>query len=212
MTDIIALLAPSLGAAVILGFFSMIYYKENPWSRWAEYSVLAMGTGWGVVTTIWRLIGPGGYLEPLLQGKNLTLIIPVILGLLLYAQFTRPTRWIIKYPLAIITSVGLSIALSGVPTANIIVQLRSIALPLTTGNAYDAVNALVVIVGVITVLSYFTFTREHKGPLGVSAKIGRYFLMLGFGAGFGMAVISQGTFLLNVLFFLLRDWLGLLPA
>ena len=42
-------------------------------------------------------------------------------------------------------------------------------------------------------------------------RMGQLFLAMGaMGAGFGMAFISQGTFLLNVVIFLLRDWLGLI--
>jgi hypothetical protein len=106
-------------------------------------------------------------------------------------------------------SVGFTVGIVGTPTV-ILKQIAGIAVPLTSGSAYEIVNALIVIVGVVCTLSYFTFSQEHTGALGVSAKIGRLFMMLGFGAGFGIAVMSQGSYLINVLSFLLRDWLGVL--
>jgi hypothetical protein len=112
--------------------------------------------------------------------------------------------------MAFLASLGVSIVLTGIPEASFISQIRGIALPLTTGNALDVINVIIGVVGVVTTLSYFTFTREHTGAIGTSAKIGRYFIMGAMGAGFGMAFISQGTFLLNVVIFLLRDWLGIL--
>jgi hypothetical protein len=193
---------------MIFGFLSMVIYRENPYQRWAEYSLIGLAVGYSFVVTVWRLVGPGGYLEPLLTGADYLLIIPVILGLLLYLQFTR-YRWVIRWPLAVLTGVSFTLGLTGIPLT-MLMQIRSVAVPLTTGSTFDAINAIITIVGVITTLSYFTFSFEHKGALGLSAKIGRWVMMIGFGAGFGIAVMSQGNFLLNVILFLLRDWLGVL--
>ena len=115
----------------------------------------------------------------------------------------------IRWPLAFTVSVAFTAGILGSP-AVILAQIASIAVPLTSGTAYEIVNALIVVIGVVCTLSYFTFSREHTGALGVTAKIGRLFMMLGFGAGFGIAIMSQGTYLINVLTFLLRDWLGIL--
>jgi hypothetical protein len=187
----------------------MVIFRENPFARWAEYSIIGLGVGYGFVVTFWALLEPGGYIDPLITGADPTLIIPVILGLLLYAQFFRGARWVIRWPLAFMMSVGFTTGILGSPTI-ILKQIASAAVPLTSGSAYEIVNALIVIVGVVCTLSYFTFSREHTGALGVTAKIGRLFMMLGFGAGFGIAVMSQGAYLINVLTFLLRDWLGVL--
>jgi hypothetical protein len=197
----------TLGSAIILAYLSMIFWRENLWSRWAEYSVVGLGIGYTLVTTTMRVVD---YIAQPLQAGDILVVVPIILGLLAYAQFSRGARWAIRFPLAFISSIGVSIVLTGIPSANFIGPLKSIAVPLTTGNAMDIVNAIIGIVGVITVLSYFTFTREHKGIIGQSANIGRYFIMAAMGAGFGMAFISQGTFLLNVLIYMLRDWLGIL--
>jgi hypothetical protein len=204
MNGLIELLTPWLGALIILGYLSLLFYKENPWSRWVEYSIIALGIGWVVVYNTWLLVD---YVVTPFQQGNVSVVVPVILGLLAYAQFSKKYRYLVRWPLAFISSVGLAVVLAGIPLSAFIVQFRSIAVPLTAGNAFDIVNAIIVIIGVITTLSYFIFTREHKGALAISAKVGRYFMMAAFGAGFGMAVISQGTFLLNVLIFLLRNWL-----
>ena len=72
------------------------------------------------------------------------------------------------------------------------------------------INGLVVLIGVITGLSYFFFTKEHKGALGYSAKIGIYILMISFGASFGYTVMSRISLLIGQMIFLMRDWLGLI--
>lgn len=206
--DLTILLTTSIGAAVILGAYSLMFYKENAWFRWAEYSVVGLGVGWGVTITTWQAIEL--CFNPLFAG-DIVKVIPLILGLLVYAQFFRGYRWIIRYPLALISSGSLAIALTGIPLSDFILQLRAIAIPLTAGNASDIANGILAIVAVITVLTYFTYTHEHKGPLGTSAKIGRIFMMLALGGEFGMTINSSFAHTLTTLIFLLSDWLGLIP-
>ena len=67
---------------------------------------------------------------------------------------------------------------------------------------------LLLIVGLITTLVFFFFSLEHKGPVGQTAKVGVYFLMLSFGASFGFTVMSRISLLLDRLRFLYGDWLG----
>ena len=206
--DLSVTLTTTLGAAVILSAYSLMFYKENPFFRWAETSVVALGVGWAVVITTWQAVNI--CFKPLLAGDVLKLV-PLILGLLIYAQFFKKYRWIIRYPLAIISSGMLAIALTGIPLSDFILQIRAIAIPLTTGNAYDLANGLLTIVVVITCLTYFTYTHEHTGPLGISAKIGRIFMMLALGGEFGMTINSSFSHTLTTLIFLLSDWLGLIP-
>jgi len=205
---VVEFLTTSLGAIIILGYFSFIFYKENPWSRWAEYSLVGLGVAYGAVITTWRAVD---YVLGSIGEGDFSIIVPVILGLLVYSQFTKKYRWLMRWPLAIITSVGLTVSLTGVPLTMFLAQFKAVAVPLTTTRSvFDAVNAIIILVGVVTILSYFTFTHEHKGALGISAKIGRLIMMLALGGAFGMSILSQGTFLITVIRFLLRDWLGVI--
>jgi hypothetical protein len=76
-------------------------------------------------------------------------------------------------------------------------------------SGFPDVSAIVVIVGVLTTLSYFYFSREHKGALGTSAKIGTYFLMIFFGATFGYTVMSRMSTFIGRMEFLLTEFLHL---
>jgi hypothetical protein len=67
---------------------------------------------------------------------------------------------------------------------------------------------LVLVVGTLTGLIYFYFSREHKGVFGGAAKIGVYFLMVTFGASFGYTVMSRMSLLIGRLYFLFGNWLG----
>jgi hypothetical protein len=71
------------------------------------------------------------------------------------------------------------------------------------------ISVIIVIIGVLTTLSYFYFSREHKGTFGASAKIGTYFLMAFFGTTFGYTVMSRMSTFIGRVEFLLSDFLHL---
>jgi hypothetical protein len=58
-------------------------------------------------------------------------------------------------------------------------------------------NGLIVLVGTITGLLYFYFSKEHKGWFGKVGKVGIYFLMISFGASFGFAVMGRISLLIG---------------
>ena len=194
------------GALVILGYFSLIFFKENVFARWAEYSIVGLGVAWSTVFLTYEAIDSAW--EPLVGG-DWTMIIPIVLGLLMYFRFSRKNRWIIRWPLAVVTSTALMINATGRPVANFIMQLQALALPIVSGTGMDILNGIIAVVACLTVMSYFTFTREHTGVLGISSKLGRYFMMLTYGGAFSMAYISQGTFVVGTLNYLFSTWLGL---
>ena len=58
-------------------------------------------------------------------------------------------------------------------------------------------NNLVILVGTVTGLLYFYFSKEHKGVFGNVTKVGIYFLMISFGASFGFAVMGRISLLIG---------------
>jgi hypothetical protein len=77
-------------------------------------------------------------------------------------------------------------------------------------NAGDLINNWLLVVGLLTTLTFFFFSKEHKGALGGTAKIGIYFLMVSFGASYGYTVMARISLLIGRVMFLLRDWLGVM--
>jgi hypothetical protein len=88
-------------------------------------------------------------------------------------------------------------------------QMQSTMLALWTNQDFVAsLSAVVTIVGVISTLIYFYFSHEHVGILGGTAKIGIWFIMVGFGASFGYTVMGRVSLLIGRVQFLVEDWLG----
>ena len=56
---------------------------------------------------------------------------------------------------------------------------------------------MIILIGVISGLIYFFFSKEHKGVIGKISRIGIYFLMIKFGASFGFAVMGRISLLIG---------------
>jgi hypothetical protein len=73
----------------------------------------------------------------------------------------------------------------------------------------DTINNIIIFVGCIAALSHFIFTYEgiHKGALGYVPKLGRWMMLMAFGASFGNTVMTRFGMYQGRILFLLRDWL-----
>jgi hypothetical protein len=67
-----------------------------------------------------------------------------------------------------------------------------------------------VMIGVLSGLTYFFFSKPHRGAVGAVAKVGIWTLMIGFGATFGFTAMARISLLIGRADFLLRDWLGII--
>ena len=73
-----------------------------------------------------------------------------------------------------------------------------------------SLDYLLIVIGTICGLTYFTYTRPHTGLYGKMARMGILVLMVTFGASFGYAVMGRISVLIDRLRLLLSDWLQLM--
>ena len=137
------------------------------------------------------------------DGK-MSLIIPIILGLMLYARFFRKFAWLSRWSVSFLVGVGSGLAIFGVVRSQFLAQIQANMLPL------NSINNAILIFGVISILIYFFFSIEHKGPIMYASKFGRFVMMITFGVSFGNVVMGRISLLLGVLEGLLGRWLGLM--
>jgi hypothetical protein len=124
-------------------------------------------------------------------------------------------EWIARWPLAFIVGTTAGLQLIAYLHGDFLAQIRSSILPLVVMNlgAFDfwaSVKNLIVVVGVLSCLTYFFFSFEHTGFVGKTAKVGIWFLMITFGASFGYTVMGRIALLAIRIEFLLDDWLWLI--
>jgi hypothetical protein len=70
-----------------------------------------------------------------------------------------------------------------------------------------ALVSLVFIIGVYSVLVYFFFSKEQNAVTSRIARVGIWFLMVSFGAGFGFTVMGRIALLIGRLNFLILSWI-----
>ena len=68
------------------------------------------------------------------------------------------------------------------------VDLFSGTLPIFNMSGDSVFNNLVILIGTLSALMYFYFSREQSGSYGKFTRVGIYFLMISFGASFGFGL------------------------
>jgi hypothetical protein len=217
-----------IGAFLTLCIFSFLY-KDNPFYRFAEHLFVGVSAGYFIILNFWTVIvpnlwdpiqhsfanarGPAGMVSlflPRLGYYRVFMLIPGILGLLLFTRFFGKIGWLSRWALAVIIGVYAGIRTTGAAQADFVAQVQGSLQPLwVAGDLGASLNAIVFAVGLLASLLYFFYSREHKGALGVASKLGVFFLMVSFGAGYGYTVMSRISLLIGRFQFLLEDWLGL---
>jgi len=185
-----------------LGMMSFAW-RENPFYRAVEHIYIGISAGHATVMG-WNNLKSSVY-QPLSTGSNYWVIIPVIFGLLLYARFFRGYNWVSRYPMALLVGVGTGLTIRGTIGSQLVQQIQATLLPLTS------INNIIIVVGTITTLLFFYFTMTRENTLiRYSGSIGKYVMMIAFGASFGNSVMSRMSMMIGRVQFLLGDWLGLL--
>lgn len=189
-----------------LAIFSFLY-KDNPVYRIAEHIFAGLSAGY-YVGLIWKSVIIQQLWEPMMSG-SWWLIIPGLLGALMFARFWEKISWISRISLAFVMGNTAGIFLISQLHGLVLPQIKATMLPLGGGGGLTAaLLAIIIVLGVTSTLIYFYFSKEHKGVLGVTAKVGIWFIMIAFGAHFGYTVMARISLLIGRVYFLWNDWLG----
>ncbi len=188
-----------VAAFLTLCIFSFLY-KDNPFYRFAEHLFVGVSAGYWAMYSWYNVLLPN-LGRPLFIEHNFMLLVPLVLGILMLLRLFPKISWLSRWPLAFI--VGMT---SGY---YLVTFLQTNALEQVIGTIVTLfnINNIILVIGVVTGLLYFFFSTQHKGAVGVSARIGRMFLMVAFGASFGYTVMARISLLIGRLYFLLGDWL-----
>ncbi|MGI6642926.1 MAG: hypothetical protein ACOX3V_02785 [Bacillota bacterium] len=195
-----------VAAALTLALLSVIF-KQNEAYYWAEHLFVGSSAGYFVAQTFGNYIKPTIQVDILQNGKWY-FVIPALLGILMYTRLSPKYQWLSRYPVAFTMGVGAGVVLTKTWKPMLLDQVAATIMPLAEGaKTSTAINAALLLIGVFTTLSFFLFTVEPKGLAGVSSRIGRYTMMLAFGAAFGTTVMARVSLFLGRMQFLLIDFL-----
>ncbi len=184
-------------------------YKDNPVYRIAESWLIGLSIGYTLVI-FWQTTLVDNLFNPLFGDGKFIMILPLILGLLMFSRFSKKISWMSRIPIAFMIGAGAGVAIPAMLYARTLKQVSASVMPLLAENGVFNFDALVVVVGLLSTLAYFYFSREHKGVMGKAAKLGTYFLMIFFGTTFGYTVMSRMSTFIGRIDFLLTDFLHLI--
>ncbi len=195
-----------IGAFVTLALFSFLY-KDNPVYRLVEHVFAGLSAGyyWGL---IWDTVLQQQLYGPIVNNQKYWLFVPGILGLLMFARLKKSWSWVSRISLAFVMGNTAGIFLITQLHGFVLPQMRSTMTPQLVNGSADIILTVIVVVGVLSTLIYFYFSKEHTGVLGATAKVGIWFIMIAFGAHFGYTVMGRVSLLIGRVQFLVEDWIG----
>lgn len=183
-------------------------YRDNAIYKMAESLLIGVSIGYFLVIT-WTSTLVDLLFQPLFSDGRFSMIIPGLLGLLMFSRFIPGKAAWSRIAMAVMIGSGAGVAIPAMLDARILQQISNTVASLHTHGSFE-ISGLVVLVGVLTTLSYFFFSHEHTGALGYSARVGTWFLMIFFGTTFGYTVMSRMSTFIGRMEFLLSDFLGLI--
>jgi len=181
-----------VGWLLMLMIYSLPLYKENATYRFAEYLYVGIALAITVITNFAYVVGVA--INPLLDGEIL-MIVPLVLGCLMFTMLIPEYRWLSRYPIALLVGAGFGLGIRGTIGPNLQDAIISTITAPTEGGALAWFNFAYIAVGLICSIMYFLLTIEQTGALKAPTRIGRLFIMIGLGGYFGNTVLFRFTML-----------------
>lgn len=194
-------------------------YRDNPFYKFAEHLFIGVSAAYWAAYYYHNILLPN-LVQPLFREGQLLFIIPLVLGIMMLTRLFPRVSWVSRWPLAFIVGTYSGYYLITYLQSNAVEQVGATLISLVHVESWQrlfaapgvvtflqAIAIPLFVVGVITGLIYFFFSKEHKGVFGGLAKIGVWFLMIAFGASFGYTVMARISLLIGRVYFLLHNWL-----
>jgi hypothetical protein len=201
----LTLLGVWISSALTIFIFSFLY-KDNPIYKLGEHIFLGISVGYIIIIDIEKALKSQCYI-PIFQEGKYYLIIPTIMGITILLRVFPKLAWLSRYSFAFLIGYGSGIAIPTIINTYILKQTENTVIPLIgkgpqgiewfTGQGF---NTLIIFIGVVSVLTYFLFSIEHKGVVGKVSKLGILFLMTYFGATYGTTVMGRLSLLYGRIF------------
>jgi hypothetical protein len=201
--------------ALTLIIFSFLY-RDNPLYKFAEHLFVGLGTGYYIVMqyhgtflpNLWRpltttLLGRSEATGSALAW-DFALFVPLLFGILFFLKFNSRFSWLSRWPMAVVVGTYAGLAIIGAAQGDLVAQIHANLIPFFKEGSLSAfvsepslANFLqvlwnpILIIGVLSSLVYFFFSKAHTGMTGRVATLGIWFLMMSFGASYGATVMTR---------------------
>ncbi|MBS30257.1 MAG: hypothetical protein CMG39_03755 [Candidatus Marinimicrobia bacterium] len=184
-----------------LSIFSYLY-GDNPFYKAAEHIFVGVSAGYIFTITFWDTIWPnlfGRLIPSYVQAGfefDISYLFPLFLGIFMLFRLSKKYDWLSRISIAYIVGMMAGLKFYVFLNSNLLTQIKSSTVNLS-GSYFSIVNEVIILIGVISGLVYFFFSKEHTGVVGKVSRVGVYFLMIKFGASFGFAVMGRISLLIG---------------
>ncbi len=213
MTDIIGVW---VGAILTLLVFSYLL-GDTPLFRLAQAIFVGVAVGYAATVAIYLVLVPKLF-APLLAdaATNWPLFVPLVLGLLLFTKLRANWAPMGNLSIAFLFGVGAALAIGGALSGALAPQLAATIVSLSPAQGWGAVvNNLLLVIGTIGAFLSFRFITSAQRPAlraldGAARRwgyVGRWFVLVAFGAIFADTAVSRITILISRVYYLLHNWL-----
>lgn len=193
-----------VAAGLTVMMFSFIY-RDNVLFKFGEHLYLGISLGYFLVTQYWNSLYPDVYRRIGID-HNLWVILPTLLGIFILLRLVPSLAWLSRWAFAFYVGGAAGFAVPSVIHGTLLPQLSKTMAPF--GDAPPVIlNQILILAGVLSVLTFFFFSVEHRKFVGGISKFGLYFLMISFGASFGNTVMARVSLLIGRFQFLVYEWI-----
>ena len=201
-----------IGAILSLSLYSFLY-RDNPFYKFAEHLFVGMSAGYWVIYTIENVLKPNWWqrMFPEDGGFQIVWVIPGIFAFFMLARIVPKIAGLSRLALGMIVGAGAGLSMVSVFQTNALAQVEGSIMSISTGNVFNMFSSLVLVVGVVSGLVYFFFSKAHTGIIGGTANVGITILMVAFGASFGYTIMARLSLLIGQAQFLMFEWLPTIP-
>ncbi|MEN6408792.1 MAG: hypothetical protein ABFD44_03670 [Anaerolineaceae bacterium] len=197
---ILDLILTFLGFVLTLMVFSYLL-GDNPLFRFATSLFVGGAAGYLAVVVLTQVLLPR-LVVPLAMGsmtERLLALVPLVLCLLLLAKLIPGLSRVGSLPMGYLVGVGAAVAIGGAVTGTLFPQvtgtINQFDLTASANPAGRLADALIVLVGAVCTLLYFTFSAKAKDKdtnqpakrsvlVAIPAQIGQVFIAITLGALF----------------------------
>ena len=203
----------SAGYGIVLAYWSFLrpnlFGKLWPKLPETEEGSILLDIWYAFYNIAYNITTLFGFIEPALLTENgidtssdepiiyFSYVIPFILGLLMLFRLIPSLSWLARYSIAYIVGVFAGLRAFSYLNSDILLQVLGVQNDLSLASPFAFINSMILIIGTISALVYFFFSKKHEGALGKISKVGIYFLMISFGASFGFTVMGRISLLIG---------------
>jgi len=221
-----------IAAVCTLAIYSFLY-RENAFYRTFEHALLGCAAGMGCAVILrqqlveqWFVPMKNAFIAWFTSGMNpgvlngVLLIIPGLVGLMWYFQYSKKYFWISRITFCITLGAGVGLGFKDMFN-QLVPQITESFKPLWVGHslmrnlslaqrAGMSLENLIFVLGTLSVLVYFFFVFDRRRLIvKAPAQLGRWYLMIALGAFFGNTFMTRLSALIERIHFLCAEWLRL---